>query len=202
VPAPEPSPALDGAALTRRAALLGLAGTTTAACSPYSFQTQRRRTQRVSPSAEPEPSTDPDVALAATVLAAEQAVLDRVDATLARHPSLERLLTTTRAVHDAHVELLADAAPDSPAASPTASPTGSPTESPTEEAVADRVRVPRDPARAMRALARHEDDLSLAAKRSAFAAESGAFARVLASMAAAAAQQSAVLRTARPGGAR
>jgi hypothetical protein len=48
----------------------------------------------------------------------------------------------------------------------------------------------------LRAIARREDELSLVDKRSAFAAESGAFARVLASMAASAAQQAVVLRAA------
>ena len=57
--------------------------------------------------------------------------------------------------------------------------------------------MPRDAAQALRALARHEDELSLEDKRSAFAAESGSFARVLASMAASAAQQATVLRAAR-----
>jgi hypothetical protein len=56
--------------------------------------------------------------------------------------------------------------------------------------------VPSDPARALRAIARREDELALVDKRSAFAAESGAFARVLASMAASAAQQAVVLRAA------
>lgn len=54
-------------------------------------------------------------------------------------------------------------------------------------------RVPRDPGHAVRRLARQEDRLSLANKRASFAAGSGAFARLLASMAAAAAQQSVVL---------
>jgi hypothetical protein len=55
-------------------------------------------------------------------------------------------------------------------------------------------KVPADPGRALLALARHEDQLSLDARRNAFAAGSGSFARLLASMAAAAAQQAAVLR--------
>jgi len=54
---------------------------------------------------------------------------------------------------------------------------------------------------ALAELARAEEELSLLDKRSAFAAQSGAFARVLASMAAAAAQQVALLGgTNGPGG--
>jgi hypothetical protein len=121
------------------------------------------------------------VALAAAVLADEQALLARVDAVLARHPRLRRLLSGTRAGHEAHVGLLSDAAPDG-GVSP------SPTTAPT--------KVPGDARRAVRQLARLEDELSLADKRSAFDAQSGGFARVLASMAASAAQQSAMLSAA------
>ena len=189
-PLPSPSPS-RGAVLTRRAALLGVTATATAACSPYSFDRQRRRPAPPSPTVEPTPEVDPDVELAATVLAAEQEMLDRLDRTVERHRRLARVLAGTRAVHEAHVALLADAVPDpdAAAADPFPSPTGP-----------DRRRVPADPLRALRDLARREDELSTADKRSAFAAESGAFARVLASMAAAAAQQATVLRDARPRG--
>jgi hypothetical protein len=54
---------------------------------------------------------------------------------------------------------------------------------------------------ALTALARQEDRLSLSGRRSAFDARSGAFARVLASMAAASAQQARALDDA-AGGAR
>jgi hypothetical protein len=56
--------------------------------------------------------------------------------------------------------------------------------------------VPASPGAALAALAREEERLSQVGKRSAFAAESGAFARVLASMAAAAAQHAVALNTA------
>jgi hypothetical protein len=49
---------------------------------------------------------------------------------------------------------------------------------------------------ALSALASAEDGLALVGRRSAFAAQSGAFARVLASMAASAAQQAATLTAA------
>lgn len=187
-----PPPSSSRAALSRRTALLGAAALGTAACTPYSLDRDQRPAGRRTAPATPEPPrTDPDVALAAAVLAAEQGLLDRIEATVETHPRLERVLAATREVHAAHVDLLADAAPDEP--SPSSSPSAS--ASPTEQAKGKH-SVPDDPARALRALARHEDDLSLADKRSAFAAESGSFARVLGSMAAAAAQQATVLRTA------
>ncbi|MGA9748785.1 MAG: hypothetical protein WBQ50_15105, partial [Nocardioides sp.] len=76
-----------------------------------------------------------------------------------------------------------------------------PSESP-EDGPTPRGPVPRDRRRAVLDLAGHEDSLALVDKRSAFAAESGAFARVLASMGAAAAQQAAALRAAAPGNSR
>ena len=191
-----PSPSSSRRALSRRTTLLGAVALGTAACTPYSLDEDQRRAGRPSaPTATEEPRSDPDVPLAAAVLDAEQGLVDRIDATVAAHPRLERVLAGTREVHAAHVALLADAAPGepSPTASPPASDDASDGASPTEEA---SPRVPGDPARALRALARHEDELSLADKRSAFAAESGGFARVLGSMAAAAAQQAAVLRAA------
>jgi hypothetical protein len=187
-----PAPSSSRRALSRRTALLGTLAVGTAACTPYSLDDERDPGRQAAPAEQP--TADPDVSLAATVLAAEQALIDRVDATLDAHPRLARLLAGTRATHAAHVDLLAAAAPDSPvpssssSPSPAASATSGPEPAP---------RVPRDAAQALRALARHEDELSLEDKRSAFTAQSGSFARVLASMAASAAQQSAVLRAAR-----
>jgi hypothetical protein len=165
-------------AISRRAALVAAVGAAAAgtACTPDPADpdTGRRSRERA---AEPLP----DVTLAATVVADEQELLELIDAALARHPRLERVLAVARAAHAAHVTLLEDAAP--PSAVPSPAPTAP-----------GRVRVPGDPARAVRAIARREDELALVDKRSAFAAESGAFARVLASMAASAAQQAVVLR--------
>lgn len=199
-----PSPSSPRRALSRRTALLGTVALGTAACTPYSLGDKHRGAgEPGQPAATAEPGFDPDVALAASVLADEQALVDRVDATTEAHPRLARLLTETRAVHVAHVDLLADAAPEdvAPTASAGSSPSATPAAPSTSEAD-PTPRVPRDAAQALQALARHEDDLSLADKRSAFAAESGSFARVLASMAAAAAQQSAALREAQVPGRR
>lgn len=173
--------------------MLGAVGTTTAACSPYELQTQRRRPPRPgpSPSRAEVREVDPDVPLATAVVAAERALLDLVAASTRRHPRLERVLAGARAVHEAHVALFEDAVPrgePTPSSDPTAA-----------ESIATTVpgpgEVPRDRLRALRSVASAEDALALTAKQAAFAAQSGAFARVLASIAAAAAQQSAVLRT-------
>jgi hypothetical protein len=124
-------------------------------------------------------------------------MIDRIDATVARHQQLAALLTDPRAAHEAHVALLRDAAPDEPAPSRASSPGSSPSaDAPRAEDTDRTPRAPRDPLRALRALARVEDDLALVVKRRAFAAESGAFARVLASMAASAAQHAVLLRAA------
>lgn len=156
-----------------------------AACSPNASQAPARRQARRSQAAEPQ--VDPDVLLAATVLADEQRLLDLVDATLARFPRLTDVLTAARDAHAAHVALLEEAAPDEPL--PSAGPSASSAAEPEAEAA-----VPQDRRRALMRLARREDDLALVDKRSAFAAESGAFARVLASMAASAAQQATLVR--------
>jgi hypothetical protein len=128
------------------------------------------------------------VATAATVLAAEQQVLGLVSATMRRHRSLRALLAPAAEVHRAHTRLLRNAVPtDAP------SPSGPATTAP---------RVPARSRRALAAVVAAEDRLTTVAKHSAFSAESGAFARVLASMAAACAQQASVLAQARPGAGR
>lgn len=173
--------------VSRRTALVAAVGAVAVgtACTPNSANKPAGRAAKES---TPEPL--PDVALAMTVVADEQDLLDRIDAAVARHPRLEGTLSGARAAHAAHIALLEDAA------------AGSPSPSPEESASADgtaeergRDRVPGDPTRAVRALARREDELALVVRRSAFAAESGAFARVLGSMAASAAQQATLLRT-------
>ena len=176
--------------VSRRAALVAAVGSVAVgtACTPNSAN---RPPGRESPARATEPL--PDVTLASTVVVDEQSLLARIDATVARHPRLEAVLADARAAHAAHVTLLEDAAPDPTPASPSAGEAPSTEGSPAEPG---RIRVPADPGRALRVIARREDELSLVVKRSAFAAESGAFARVLASMAASAAQQTVVLRSA------
>lgn len=128
---------------------------------------------RAAPRRAPE---GPDVALAARVLRDEQAMLDRVVATVRAHPRLAGAVAGARAAHRAHVALLGRAVPDD-------------VPSPSAETNRGTPRVPDRPGPALAALARAEGRLGAAGRRSALSAESGAFARILASMAAAASQQ-------------
>lgn len=176
-PSPEPG-------LHRRTALGALValGAVTAGCT--------RQPEQQAPSAPVrKPEEDPDVTLVSGVLTAEQGVLDLVESAIQRHRDLRPLLTPIRDAHQAHIQLLAAAVPKTGKASPSPSPSASASAAPSPA-----VTAPSRPARALAAVVRAEDNLCLVDKRSAFAAQSGAFARILASMAASAAQQSAVLR--------
>ena len=186
-----PSPVPARSALTRRTAIGGAAAVgavVVTGCTPSGIDRRSRR----SAVAAPTPDTDPDVALAATVLADEQAMLDRIAATVARHPGLDGRLAAARAAHQAHVDLLTKAVPAKARVSPSqdATPSVSPSVAPSPAATPV---VPARPPRALAVLANEEDRLSLVGRRSAFAARSGAFARVLASMSASAAQHAATL---------
>jgi hypothetical protein len=134
---------------------------------------------------------DPDVTLLSAVLASERRLLDRVVATLRRRPDLSvaqsAALAGARATHRAHVDLLR-------AGAPTESP--SPSGSGSASSTATAAPVPGTAAAALLALAGAEADQSGSVRHAALAARSGAFARVLASMAAAAAQQAVHLRAA------
>ena len=179
------SPVPSRSTLTRRTALgVVTAGgaAALAGCTPSGID----RRPRKNASAAPTPDADPDVALAATVLADEQAMLDLIAATVARHPALEARLATARDAHQAHVDLLTRAVPKDARVSPGASPSAdtSPSVSPT---------VPDRRPRAVAAVAAAEDRLALVGRRSAFAAQSGVFARVLAGMSASAAQHAVAL---------
>ena len=199
---PTSPPVRRPAAVSRRTAVGGVAVLTAvvvSGCTPRGID----RRPRARASAPTSPRTDPDVALAAAVLTDEQDMLDRVLATLRRHPRLEPLLAGARAAHQAHVDLLTDAVPErarsssvpspSDGTSPSVSPSVSPPVAPSAGA---SPRVPARAPAALAALADQEDRLALLGRRSAFTAESGAFARVLASMAAAASQQSVTLAAA------
>lgn len=194
---PVPTPA---AALSRRVALAGLlaaAAAGVAGCTGGEDRPGRRRRGRRSgdgrrAAARPDDRSedrDPDIALAEEALAGEQALLDAVTRTSARHHDLAELLRPVADAHRAHVELLAEAAPDH-------SPDPSPVPSPAAAPGAEQFHVPARSALALRRLSRMEDDLATSGKQHAFAAQSGAFARLLASMAASAAQHTVVLRDA------
>ncbi|CAN5266131.1 hypothetical protein BH18ACT9_BH18ACT9_10880 [soil metagenome] len=113
-------------------------------------------------------------------------MVEEIRATAAAHPALRRVIRPALVVHEQHVSLLASTVDTTPEATPT----------PEQKAPQKprRTSVNRARTAAIRALARREAQLSLLGRRSALAAESGDFARVLASMAAAASQQGAFLR--------
>jgi hypothetical protein len=130
------------------------------------------------------PAVDPDVRLAATVLMHERAMLERVSATARRHPATARALAGALAAHRAHVALLTKAVPD---------------DTPFVSSSRGGLKpgpVPRRAGPALSALAQAESRLSGIGAHSSLAARSGPFARVLASMAAAASQQSVHLAAA------
>jgi hypothetical protein len=175
--------------MTRRAALTaaaGLAASTVVACTP---ERQRRRGQE--PPEPVEPEVDPDVVVAAEALANQEQVLALLGATGERHPGLARRLTPVVTAHEAHAALLADAVPPDVTAGPTTSPTTSP--SPTDDPGAGPTQIPGNRARALERVITAERELAAATKQHAFRARSGGFARLLGSMAAAAAQHEAVL---------
>lgn len=175
----------SSAEVTRRAVLTSIAsgaGAALAGCTVSDTEQTGARRGAGTSSADPRP--DPDVALAAAALMDERHALDALKATVARHRDLRRTLSPMIEAHRAHVSLLAEAAPDDPLAPESPSLPGLP---PTP------FRVPRDARLARNRLATLELTLSTSAKRHSFSAESGAFARVLASLAGAAAQQAAAL---------
>jgi hypothetical protein len=188
VPTPS-SRAATGARMTRRGVLAAAAGLSAGAVVGCTPQRERRRGEE--PPEPVEPQIDPDVAVAAEALANQQQVLELLAATGERHPRLARRLAPVVAAHEAHASLLADAVPPDVTAEPTTSPTSSP--SPTGGPESGRVRVPRDRTRALGRVVAAERELATATKQHAFRARSGGFARLLGSMAAAAAQHEAVL---------
>lgn len=223
---PAPDPHRPGPRLTRRAALVSVALVGLAGCTPPERGLDRRR--REDEPVPDGPQVDPDVAVAAEVLAAATAVLALVRATADRHPALAGRLGPVAVAHEAHTALLDDAVPGEATASPSPAPSGgdaagSPTASPTgvgtgrtgdtgptggagrtgqgtrpegEAGVGTDGRdpaVPRSPRRALEQVVTAERDLATRTKQLAFKAQSGAFARVLGSVAASAAQHAALL---------
>lgn len=125
---------------------------------------------------------DPDLAVLRAARAAEEAMLDLLERTIARHPGLRKRLASPVVAHTAHVATLAGH--DASGAS-TASMTPSPTPTP----------VPPQATKAVVVVTRAETALSLAQARHAAVAASGPFAALLASLAASAAQQTYLLQS-------
>ncbi len=126
-------------------------------------------------SAPPVPA-NPDEEIVAEALAAQTAFLALLDSVTQGRPRRRRALAATRRVHLAHRRLLAEALPGpGPDPSPGTGFVGG-----------DRL--------AYLALAQAEDELAAQLRAGALRAQSGPFARVLAGMAAAAAQQAITIR--------
>jgi hypothetical protein len=203
---PTPFSALDRASVTRRSALAALAAGAALTASACTAEEPSARPGGRGPT---RPAVDPDVAAAALVLAEVQGVLDLLTATAQEHRSLRADLEPLRAAHAEHVRLLAEAAPakaqegaasDVPSPGSSPSPPVSPPASPSaSDGATPPVTVARQAPRALRDLVLAEEKLVASTKQRAFDAESGAFARVLASIAAASAQHAVVLRTAGTG---
>lgn len=170
-------------ALTRRTALgalVALGGAVVAGCTATGDDHPASAQRAPAPARRS--GVNPDVTLAAAVLHDERTMLDRLVATVHAHPTLAGPLAGARAAHRAHVALLTKAVPDDEPSAP-----ASGGHAPTRP---HRPKVPPKPVPALAALAQAEQRLSRVGGRNSLAAQSGAFARVLASMAAAAAQQS------------
>lgn len=137
----------------------------------------------VGPVASPPGTGRSDLGVLGEALDAERRLLRTLERTADRHPRLRTPLAAAVAVHTAHVSLLAGAAEE---VVPTPGPvtgTGRP--------------VPDRPQAAVRQVADDEAALVIAHTGLAVRADSGPFARVLASFAAAAAQQEQALRALR-----
>lgn len=184
---PVPAPVGPHLRLSRRGALLSLGALTATAGCTDDDPREKRRSDRTG--GRPEPTPDPDVAVATEALAAQREVHALVTAVVARHPALTARLGALTSAHGAHIAMLDGAVPSSsstpsPSATPEAGRGGSPSGSPGPS----QTGVPRNPQRALAALVAAERDLATTTKRLAFRAQSGAFARLLGSMAASVAQ--------------
>ncbi len=177
------SPAPDGQ-LTRRTALALALAAAASACTPSgSPGTASTPTPSPTTTAAPpvDPPVDPDVALALEAITSSAAAAWGLTAVSRHHDDLAGVLRPAIATHLEHQRILERAAPGDSDYAPTLG----------------RVRVPRDRARALDFARSVEDDAAEALRRQAFSARSGPFARLLASMSAASAQQSERLRTER-----
>lgn len=140
------------------AGLGGVAGVALTACSNV--------TPKVTPTRTAPAGLAPDVAVATKALVEIIAMRQAVSGTLARFPTTRSTLAPLVALHRAHEATLVDAVPEQ------ARPSGSPAP----------YRVPRRPARALAALATREQRLHDTLDGLALRAQSGQFARLLASM--------------------
>ncbi len=150
---------------------LGLAGLAVAGCRADGTDDTGTGTPAATPA--PEPSLEPDVVVATTALAEVRALRQAATGTLTRFPDARATLAPLVALHQAHESALVDAVPER--ARPSASPAP--------------YRVPRRRGRALSVLAARERGLHDTLGGLAVDAQSGRFARLLASMGAAVQQR-------------
>jgi len=158
--------------VARRSLIVGAAGMAALVASGCSGKSPDSDDTAPTPAAE----LAPDVAVATRALAEITAVRAAVSGTLSRHPASRAQLRALARMHRAHEETLVDAVPER--ARPTAKP-------------APYV-VPRERKAALRKLATREQRLHDSLGRLALRAQSGDFARLLASMGSATSQRLAV----------
>jgi len=158
--------------IRRRTALaLGLAAAAGAAASGCSLNNPLSDDE--TPAAEAVRDLAPDVAVAVEAAALVRGAQDAVARTGERHPALATRLAGLMATHQAHLDAVADAVPDGVDTS----------------AGAAAYDVPARPRRALSRLVESEQTLHDELVGLALRAESGPFARLLGSMAAAVSQQ-------------
>jgi hypothetical protein len=162
--------------LTRRTVLASTLaiGVLASGCTTAGSAGQRARLARAMPRFRP------DVGLALRVLEREQAALALAAASLPGHTALGETVRTVTHVHERHIRVLARALPK-----------GAPR--PRSRIPPVTLPVPHDGHQLLLALADRENRLAEANRQSALLADSGALARLLGSMAAAAAQLSTSL---------
>lgn len=172
---PTPSPAPTPARVSRRGVLtaaLSLPALPLAGCA-LNDPLDRRRT----PAAEAVPALAPDVGVAVEAVARIRAVEAALSATTQRHAGMAAALAGLAAMHTAHVDALEEAVPDRVDTGSSQAPT----------------TVPDSPVEARRALVAAERRLHDELTELAMRAQSGLFARLLASMVAAISQQLVVI---------
>ena len=142
---------------------------------------------------------DPDVAVATEALLAVETAHTLARATAERHPGLAEPLSSLLGAHGGHVAVLDDAVPREATAIPSPSApagTGAAGDAASEQPPTGTTggpSVPGDERRALALVVSQERALTVQLKQLAFRARSGPFARLLAGVAASAAQHAAVL---------
>jgi hypothetical protein len=196
VPPSTPPPTPPRRLLTRRTTLLGGCGATGALLLAGCTGGGERAPSPRGSARE----ADPDVAVATEALLAVETAYTLARATAERHPGLAEPLSSLLGAHGEHVAVLDDAVPRRATATPQPSPSPAGTAAPGDTVseqpptgTTGATSVPRDERRALSLVVSQERALTVQLKQLAFRARSGPFARLLAAVAASAAQHAAAL---------